>query len=121
VQIQQVLVNLVRNAFEALSDSQPPTPTVVMKTAAAGPGEVEFRVTDNGEGIPGEHLAQVFDAYFSTRDQGMGMGLSISRTIVEAHHGRIDVESHPGGGISFLFTLPAACADDAGSNGLHRG
>jgi signal transduction histidine kinase len=121
VQIQQVLVNLVRNAFDALSSSQPSTPTVVIKTEAGESGAVEFRVTDNGEGIPDARLAQVFDAYFSTRDHGMGMGLSISRTIVEAHHGRIAVESLPGVRTTFLFTLPAASADDAGSNGLHRG
>jgi C4-dicarboxylate-specific signal transduction histidine kinase len=121
VQIQQVLVNLVRNAVEALSDSQHTTPTVVMKTAPADSGAVEFRVTDNGEGISGERLAHIFDTYFSTRDQGMGMGLSISRTIVEAHHGQITVESLPGVRTTFLFTLPATSAHDAGSNGLHRG
>jgi two-component system, LuxR family, sensor kinase FixL len=121
VQIQQVLINLVRNALEALSNSQNPEPTVVMSTESADSGAVEFRVTDNGEGIPGERLAQIFDAYFSTRDEGMGMGLSISRTIVEAHHGRIAVESQPGVRTTFRFTLPPASADDGGSNGLHRG
>jgi two-component system, LuxR family, sensor kinase FixL len=121
VQIQQVLVNLVRNAFEALSASQTFEPCVLMKTEGRDSGGVTFSVSDNGEGIPGDRLAHIFDAYFSTRDQGMGMGLSISRTIVEAHHGRIAVESRPGDRTTFRFTLPPADAGDAGANGLHRG
>jgi C4-dicarboxylate-specific signal transduction histidine kinase len=121
VQVQQVLVNLVGNAFEALAASESHEPTVLMQTWRASAGAVEFRVTDNGEGIPQETLGNIFDAYFSTRAGGMGMGLAISRTIVEAHHGRFAVESEPGVGTTFRFTLPVAGADDAGPNGLHRG
>jgi two-component system sensor kinase FixL len=121
VQVQQVLVNLVRNAFEALASSEAVEPTVVMKIQGTDFGAVEFTVSDNGEGIPPERLGVVFDAYFSTRAAGMGMGLAISRTIVEAHQGRITVESEPGVCTTFSFTLPAAGVDDAGCNGLHRG
>jgi two-component system sensor kinase FixL len=106
VQIQQVLVNLMSNAFEALAASQSSDPVVVMKTRRGPSRDVEFSVIDNGEGIPEESLAQVFDAYFSTRAEGMGMGLAISRTIVEFHHGRISVDSEPGIRTTFRFTLP---------------
>jgi two-component system sensor kinase FixL len=121
VQVQQVLVNLVRNAFEALAVSQAVEPMVVMKIRRTDFGAVEFSVSDNGEGIPPERLGVVFDAYFSTRAEGMGMGLAISRSIVEAHQGRIAVESEPGVCTTFRFTLPAPGVDDAGPNGLHRG
>jgi two-component system, LuxR family, sensor kinase FixL len=126
VQIQQVLVNLVRNALDALTASQTPHPTVVMWTKQVAAGDVEFGVRDNGEGIPGERLPRIFDAFFSTRDEGMGMGLAISRTIVEAHQGRIHVESSPGSGATFWFRLPVAGelidadAEDSGADGLHR-
>lgn len=130
VQIQQVLVNLVRNALEAISASKIEAPTVVMTTAATPSGAVEFAVTDNGEGIPEARRPQVFDAFFSTRDEGMGMGLAISRTIVEAHHGRIWVESEPGVRTTFRFTIPPGDGDrddasnhvlEEGTDGLHRG
>jgi two-component system sensor kinase FixL len=121
VQVQQVLVNLVGNAFEALAASQSVAPTVVVQTRRVPSGAVEFRVSDNGEGIPQERLALVFDAYFSTRAGGMGMGLAISRSIVEAHQGRIAVESVPGVATTFRFTLPVGGGDDAGPSGVHRG
>lgn len=120
VQLQQVLVNLVRNAFDAVAAAQSADPIVVMKTAGTADGAVELLVTDNGEGIPAARIAQVFDAYFSTRDHGMGMGLAISRTIIEAHQGTLGVESCPGQSTTFRFTLPAASADDAGTDGLCR-
>ena len=93
IQIQQVLVNLTRNAFDALGSAQILEPRVVIQTKRAGLEGVEFCVTDNGEGIDQECLTRVFDAYFSTRAGGMGMGLAISRTIIEAHQGRITIES----------------------------
>jgi two-component system sensor kinase FixL len=121
VQVQQVLVNLARNAFEALAAAKPLQPTLVIQTRRAGSGDVEFCVTDNGEGIDPERLGRVFDAYFSTRAGGLGMGLAISRTIIEAHQGRITVTSMPGVRTTFRFTLPDGSGDDAESNGLHRG
>jgi two-component system sensor kinase FixL len=120
VQIQQVLVNLVRNAFEALA-AQPLQPMLVMQTQQAQCGGVEFAVIDNGEGIDPESLDRVFDAYFSTRAGGLGMGLAICRTLIEAHQGRITVASDPGLKTSFRFTLPAGKSDDGPVNRLHRG
>ncbi len=121
VQIQQVLVNLVRNAFEALAAMKPVEPKLVMQTRRTSTARVEFAVTDNGEGIDQERLERVFDAYFSTRAGGLGMGLAISRTIVEAHLGRITVSSQPGFTTTFRFTLPVDSEDDAESYRLHRG
>lgn len=121
VQIQQVVVNLVRNAFEALAQSQTPEPELVLSTRMADRDAVEIAVSDNGEGIPPDRFDRIFDAYFSTRAGGMGMGLAISRTIVEAHQGRFFVESDPGVKTTFRFHLPATCSDHEQPDGLHRG
>jgi signal transduction histidine kinase len=120
VQVQQVLVNLLRNALESMDAAKPLMPTLFMQTKQADCGGVEFCVSDNGEGIDKERLGKVFDAYFSTRAGGMGMGLAISRTIVEAHQGRITVTSHPGIATIFRFTIPGGDGNDEGSDGLHR-
>lgn len=120
VQIQQVLVNLGRNAFDALG-AQPVEPTLVMQTRQTETGGVEFAVIDNGEGIDPESIDRVFEAYFSTRAGGMGMGLAICRTLIESHHGRIDVTSRPGVRTTFSFILPAGTNDDGAVTGLHRG
>jgi two-component system sensor kinase FixL len=119
VQIQQVLVNLVRNAFEALA-AQPLQPMLVVQTQRVESGGVEFAVIDNGEGIDPESLDRVFDAYFSTRAGGLGMGLAICRTLIDAHQGRITVTSCPGVRTTFQFTLPAS-SDDGAPRSLHRG
>jgi signal transduction histidine kinase len=121
VQIQQVLVNLVRNSLDALDASQTPGPEVVIWTLAADEGGVELGVSDNGEGVPAECLGQIFDAYFSTRAGGMGMGLAISRTIVEAHQGKLLVASEPGVRTTFRFRLPPAPTEHERADGLHRG
>ncbi len=123
VQIQQVVVNLVRNAFESLAAAKVVEPRVLMKTRPGPAGGAEWLVIDNGEGIPTARIATVFDAFFSTRAEGMGMGLAISRTIVEAHHGRIDVESVPGVRTAFRFSIPPPSGggdDDQGTDGHHR-
>ena len=120
VQVQQVLVNLVSNAFAAIAAAIPSKPTVLIETKGATAGSVEFRVTDNGEGIDPERLGRVFDAYFSTRAGGMGMGLAISRTIIEAHQGEITVTSQPGVTTTFRFTLPGGRGEDDETHGLHR-
>ena len=119
VQVQQVLVNLVSNAFEALAAAKPLNPTVFIETRSSGDADVEFRVTDNGEGIDRERIGKVFDAYFSTRAGGMGMGLAISRTIIEAHQGQITVESQPGVKTTFRFTLPVGSGALDESHRLH--
>ena len=121
VQIQQILVNLVRNATESVSISQPTAPWVILETRLDEDGDVEFLVSDNGEGITADRIDKVFNPFFSTRAEGMGMGLAISRTLVEAHHGRLSVTSEPGVLTVFRFSLPATSLSDDGTDRLHRG
>jgi two-component system sensor kinase FixL len=109
VQIQQVVINLVRNAVEAVEGRD--RKEIIVSTGVAGTA-FELRVDDSGPGIPPDRLLSVFEALVSTKRSGMGLGLSISRTIVEAHGGRISAGNLPGGGASLRVTLPLACAGE---------
>jgi len=111
VQIQQVLLNLMRNAIEAMEGS--PTRDLVIGTAKAANHMIEIRVTDTGSGIAPEIAGQLFQPFVTTKRQGMGVGLSISRTIVESHGGSIGVRSNPTGGTIFTLTLPAVAQEEA--------
>ena len=105
VQIQQVALNLMRNAIDAMETCARRELTV---SAAPADGDmVEVRVSDTGAGIDPEVAEQLFQPFVTTKARGMGVGLSISRTIVEAHGGRIWIEPNPGGGTTFRFTIPA--------------
>ncbi|USQ94482.1 PAS domain-containing sensor histidine kinase [Caulobacter sp. RL271] len=106
VQIQQVLVNLARNAVEAMADS--PERRLWFSSQAQADGLVRLTVADSGPGIPDDVIEGLFSAFVSTKSEGMGLGLSICRTIVEAHGGRIWFEPRPGGGSQFHFTLVRA-------------
>jgi len=110
VQIQQVLVNLIRNAVEALADSQ--VRDIIVAAAPDARGMVRVSVADTGPGLDPKVRAQLFQAFTSTKERGMGLGLSICRTIVESHGGRIWTESRPGGGTIFHFTLIGAGTEE---------
>jgi PAS domain S-box-containing protein len=106
VQIQQVIVNLIRNAFEAMADQD--LREVTLATRALGDGNIEIAIADMGPGIPGEIAGRLFEPFVSTKRDGMGLGLSISRSIVEAHDGQLRAEPNPRGGTIFRFTLPSS-------------
>ncbi|MGB8401949.1 sensor protein FixL [Bradyrhizobium sp.] len=106
VQIQQVLVNLFRNALEAMADS--PKRELIASTARAADDMIEVAVADTGSGFADDVKANLFQTFFTTKETGMGVGLSISRTIVEAHGGTMWAETNASGGATFRLTLPAA-------------
>ena len=110
VQVQQVLLNLIRNAMDAMETAT--TRDLMITVASADENLAEISVSDTGSGISPDIADQLFTPFLTTKRHGMGVGLSISRTIVEAHGGRIWVEANPGGGTIFHFTLTAVNEGD---------
>ncbi|MDO9488311.1 MAG: ATP-binding protein, partial [Sphingomonadaceae bacterium] len=106
IQIQQVLVNLLRNAGEAIEKSD--TKLVTVSSAMAANDQVTIRIEDSGSGVAAQVKRHLFSPFVTTKETGMGVGLSICRSIVEAHGGQLWVEDAPGGGAAFCFTLPRA-------------
>ncbi len=106
IHLQQVILNLILNAMEAMSESSESNRRVTMRTTHDDQGNVVVAVEDSGPGIPSERLSRLFDSFFTTKTHGMGLGLSIVRSIVEAHGGRIWAENNSSGGACFRFTLP---------------
>jgi two-component system sensor kinase FixL len=115
VQIQQVLVNLMRNAFEAMAHND--KRQLIIETRRIDEASVQISVADSGPGLPDEIVRHLFEPFVSTRKDGMGLGLSICRTIIEAHGGELSAEPNPDGGTLFRITLAALPtregADDA--------
>jgi PAS domain S-box-containing protein len=106
IQLQQVMLNLIINAFEAMSDRAEGHRQITFTTGSDADGNVQITVSDSGTGIPPDMLARVFDPIFTTKVHGLGFGLSISRSIITAHGGRIEVSNLREGGASFRITFP---------------
>jgi PAS domain S-box-containing protein len=106
VHFQQVVLNLVLNGMEAMNGLPAEKRQVVVRTGPGDNGTVKVAVADSGPGIPVDRLPKLFEPFFTTKKEGMGMGLSIARTIVEAHHGKIWAENNSEIGATFYFTVP---------------
>ena len=108
IQTQQVLLNLLMNAADAMRDVRGRVRELLIQTLAHESGQVLIAVRDTGVGVHPDARGRIFDAFYSTKSGGMGMGLSISRSIVESHGGRLWVEQNDGPGATFHFTLPVS-------------
>ena len=106
IQIEQVITNLVRNAVEAVQGMPQPRRVVTIRTSLAEQGEVAVAVEDNGKGLEEEEAERVFEPFYTRKADGLGLGLWISRSIVEAHGGRLKAAPGAGGGTIFRFNLP---------------
>ena len=113
VHLQQVLLNLMLNGMDAQNGARLEDRRVSVTARLDGAQSVEIAVTDAGPGIPADTFARLFEPFFTTKPTGMGMGLAISQTIIEAHGGRLWAENHHGGGAAFRFTVPIADETDA--------
>lgn len=110
VHLQQVLLNLLLNAMDAMAETPIQRRRVTLRTRRSASNGVEVSVTDTGSGVDPQRIGRIFDSFFTTKKEGMGLGLSIARSIVEAHQGTLVVVNNPEGGATFSFTLPAARA-----------
>jgi PAS domain S-box-containing protein len=108
IEIEQVIFNLLRNSIEAMSQGEASGHDVVVSTLARPRGGVEISVRDSGPGIGAADLSKVFDAFYTTKTEGMGMGLAISRSIVEGHGSQLTVHPNADRGVTFSFELPVA-------------
>jgi PAS domain S-box-containing protein len=113
VQLQQVLLNLVTNALESMKTIRDRPRVLRIETKSSESEGVLIAVRDSGDGLPSEKMGQLFDTFYTTKPSGLGMGLSISRTIVEAHGGRLWAEGNDGPGATFRFSLPAQKGETA--------
>ena len=116
IQIQQVLLNLISNSLDAMEGSEE-TRELVIRTICKDAGEIVVEVEDSGCGIPDQNMNKLFSHFFTSKPDGLGMGLSISRSIVEAHGGRLDGKNNPDGGAIFYFALPVKSRESAGAGG----
>jgi PAS domain S-box-containing protein len=105
IQLQQVAMNLMLNAFEAMNEPSKEDRRILIRTELKG-SQVQAAVTDNGKGIPAGESEKIFKPFYTSKSQGLGMGLSICRSIINSHHGRLWFENNPDQGATFYFSLP---------------
>jgi signal transduction histidine kinase len=113
VQVQQVIMNLILNALDAMRGQSPEKSLLMIRSRRTNEKEAEVAVADTGPGIPAESISGIFNPFVTSKPGGLGLGLAISRTIVEAHGGQIHAENAPGGGAVFRFTLPFSAVSRA--------
>src|SRR5262249_18372580 len=114
VQVQQVVLNLIINSIEAMSSSHTSTRHLLISAAGTEPDRVVIAVQDSGPGLDSADLDHIFDAFYTTKPSGLGMGLSVCRAIIEAHGGRLWASNGVPQGAVFQFTLPA-CSESTSS------
>jgi len=108
IQLQQVIMNLAMNGMEAMARTPPGERRIIARISRTEDECAEISISDAGPGIPADKMTRLFNPFFTTKEGGMGMGLSISRTIIEMHEGSIWAENEPGGGATFRIRLPLA-------------
>ena len=114
IQLQQVILNLLRNAADAMADVHDRPRQLLIKTEREDGDRVRVTVRDVGVGLPPDSMDSLFDAFYTTKSGGMGIGLFVSRSIVERHHGRIWAEPNDGPGATFSVSIP--CASGSGTD-----
>ena len=105
VLLEQVVLNLVRNAIEAMQQTEPDKRKLLVSTSMPDENHIQLDVSDTGHGITADNLAQIFDPFFTTKSDGMGMGLAISRSIIDAHGGNLTARTNQEGGTTFSFSM----------------
>jgi signal transduction histidine kinase len=114
VQLQQVLLNLVVNALEAMRETPAAERRVIIRSERESEGRVRVSVRDFGTGLPAEEPARIFERFFSTKREGMGMGLAIARSIIASHDGELAAANANGGGAYVYFSLPVIAEGQGG-------
>jgi PAS domain S-box-containing protein len=108
VQLQQVILNLVLNGLYAIQESATGNRTIILRTTVEGSSAIRVAVQDSGIGIGEADLERIFEAFYTTKPSGLGVGLAIARSIVESHGGRLEAQNNPDGGATFFFRLPVS-------------
>ena len=110
IQLQQVLLNLISNSFDALESCNAPR-EILIRTSLQDTNTIKVEVKDSGEGLPEDNIPKLFTRFFTSKPDGLGMGLSISRSIIESHGGLLDIKNNPDRGVTSYFTIPIATKD----------
>ncbi|MEK1888744.1 MAG: ATP-binding protein [Phyllobacterium sp.] len=116
IQLQQIIVNLIVNSIQAMKMAPHTRREIYLETSLDESDHVAFSIRDTGIGIATEHIEQIFDGFFTTKEGGLGIGLAICQSIVNAHGGTIEAANHPDGGAVFRFSIPTKNSDAAASN-----